>query len=206
MKKAFPYIIGGVVLVLLVVLMMGSAGKPQRKFDERVTLRRGDKIPYGTRVAWELLPTMFTDARFIYDRKSSTYWDSLDYSESRQAVVVVADYFDADRSELDEMADFVKNGNYVFIVSRAASDEVSSFFDVTFNSDYYPGYSVEDDDSLRVQLNPAIFPNTGVYSYPGKKYDGSFYKLDSLHTTVLGRDEKGHPNFVQLNQGRGSFF
>jgi hypothetical protein len=55
MKKLIPYIIG-LVIVFLLAWVISQAGRPVRNFDERVTLRPSDKIPYGTAAAKSLLP------------------------------------------------------------------------------------------------------------------------------------------------------
>src|SRR6186713_857884 len=114
MKKILPYVLGGVLLVLLIVIMISTSNGPQRKMDERITLRQGDKIPYGTRVARELLSSLFPGAATPFDRKYPGAWDSIDLTEPRQAVVLIADYFDASNEELEELAGFVEQGNYVF--------------------------------------------------------------------------------------------
>ena len=206
MKKAFPYILGAFVLVLLVVLMTSNATKPPRKFDDRVTLRQSDKIPYGYRAAKDLLPSLFPDAKIYLDRVYPGGWDSIDQADRNQAVFIVADYLDADKEELDELASFVKRGNYVFMIHRTASDDVNSFFDITYNNSYSVYSTVDDGDSLKVKLESPAFANQTVFTYPGKKYAGAFYKVDTSTTAVLGRSENGLPNFVRLNSGKGSFF
>jgi len=206
MKKAFPYILGALVLVLLVVLMTSNAAKPPRKLDERVTLRQSDKIPYGYRAAKDLLPSIFPNAMIHVDRVYPGGWDSIDVVDRNQAVFVIADYFDADDEELNELASFVKRGNYVFIIHRSASDDVNSFFDVTYNNSYSIYTSNEEEDSLMVRLESPAFSNQQVFTYPGKKNAGSFYKVDTTTTAVLGRGDNGLPNFIRLNQGKGSFF
>lgn len=205
MKKALPFVIGAVVLALVVALVASNPGGTQRRMDERVTLREHDKIPYGTRVARELLPSLFpgTDVRLENARAGS--WDSLRIGGNNQAVILMADYFDADRDELQELADFVERGNYVFIISRAAADEVGTFFGVSY-SNLSSFFGAPVSDSLHVSLKPPAFTAAVDYTYPGKKYDGTFYIKDSAKALVLGQNERGLANFVQLKKGGGSFF
>ena len=83
MNKSFPYILGGIVLVLLVVIMTSNATKPLRKMDERITLRQADKIPYGLRAATKCyLP--FSQMLAIYtDKEYPGRWDSIDVMEEQ---------------------------------------------------------------------------------------------------------------------------
>jgi len=204
MKKLLPYVLGGVLLILLIVIMSSTSTKPPRKMDERITLRQGDKIPYGTRVARELLSSLFPGAATPFDRKYPGAWDSIDVTEPRQAVILIADYFDADNEELEELAGFVEQGNYVFIISRAVSDDVPSFFNLSFRNNYYSSFS--SSDSLKVRLEAPTFASSTSFTYPGQKHDGSFSTINTGYTSVLGRNGEGEPNFIQLNKGSGSFF
>lgn len=203
MSKAFPYIIGLVVLVLLGFLMMSNRAKQTRRMDERITLRQQDKIPYGTRVARELLPSLFPSAETPYDVSYPGNWDSIITDDDKQAVIVMSDYLDADETELKRLADFVEEGNYVFLISRSVSDAVSNYFHLSVQSDYY---SAAGGDSLRLRLEAPGYRDDSVYTYPGKKYEGSFSSVDTAYTAVLGRNSRGMPNFIRLNKGKGSFF
>lgn len=205
MKKAMPFIVGGVLLLLLVILMVSSKGTSQRRLDETVTLREIDRIPYGTRVARELLPSFFPNARFPFDRKYPGAWDSIETYRSNQAVIMVADYFEADRDELETLSDFVERGNHVFLVARNVSDDLSSFFRFGLHTQFSPYFETEGD-SLRLKLEQPAFRTTVLYTYPGRKYESYFTSLDSVHTVILGRNDKGYANFIRMDKGRGSFF
>src|SRR5690606_34616600 len=45
-----------------------------------------------------------------------------------------------------------------------------------------------------------------VYSYPGKRFDFHFYKIDSSTTTVLGYNKEDKPNLIHLKAGDGNLF
>lgn len=202
MKKVFPYLIGVIVLVLLVVIMAANKTVAVRRMDERITLKQQDKIPYGTRAAKELLPSLFPGTGTPHDAKYPGEWDSVDVDEPNQAVILIADYFDADEEELERLSDFVSGGNYVFLIARSASDAFSNYFNITFRSDYY----TSSNDSLKMRLEPPAYATDVSYTYPGKKYDGSFYAVDTAYSFILGRNAAGLPNFIRLNKGKGSFF
>ena len=51
MKKYLPYIIGFIALLTITIILLNSKHQEQRVFDERITLNRRDKIPYGTSAA-----------------------------------------------------------------------------------------------------------------------------------------------------------
>lgn len=208
MNKSLPYVLGAVAVALLVYLMITArnAAAPERYFDERVTLRQRDAIPYGTKVARRLLPEMFPYATVPYEVSSPFSWDSVNAFQANQAVIVVADFLDADEDELEEMAAFVEEGNYVFLIAHSFSAAVPNYFGAATNTGYYNYYNTDAADSFRTRLEPAAFGPDSFYSFPGLKADGYFHTLDTLRTTVLGRNEQGYPNFVRMDRGTGSFF
>lgn len=208
MKNTYPYIIGGVVLLFFVVLLLGSKGRPaqQRRMDERITLRHQDKIPYGTAVAKELLPSLFPTASVQDDARYPGSWDGINAYDSNQAVILIADYLDADTDELNELRSFAAHGNSVFVIARSFSDATANFFNLTFNN-YYDLFAGSQQDSLRIQLQAPVFStDTVFFTYPGRRYEGSIRKFDSARTTVLGRNEGGWADFIGMKKGSGNIY
>lgn len=200
MKKALPYITGGAALLLLVLLLLANR---TRRLDERITLLQKDKIPYGTAVAKHLLPTLFPQAQIYTDARYPGSWDDIDPAGSNQAVILMADYFNADVEELKHINRFISNGNTVYIIARALSDDAAGFFNLRSGSEAI--FFQQDADSLQVKLNKPPFAIDTFFVYPGKKYDGLFYQTDKRNTALLGQGSGG-VNFVQLNKGRGRFY
>ncbi|HVF97983.1 MAG TPA: DUF4350 domain-containing protein, partial [Flavisolibacter sp.] len=159
MKKVFPYVLGAVVVVLLGFIIASSSAGPYRRFDERLTLRATDRIPYGTRVAYELLPSLFPLAKTMAEVAAPGNWDSLSSVEDNQAVILVADYFDADIEELERLTEFVERGNHVFVIARTAANDVETYFG--FSSTVIGSYNGDDaSDSLHVNLVSPAFSKT----------------------------------------------
>ncbi|HVF81185.1 MAG TPA: DUF4350 domain-containing protein [Flavisolibacter sp.] len=201
MKKLFPYIIGAGLVLLLTIVIALDTTTPLRRMDERITLKQQDKIPYGTRVARELLSSLFPFSATPYDTKYPGGWDSIDTGKPNQAVILIADYLDADEDEVKRLSEFVFKGNYVFIVARSASDALCNYFKISFRSEYH-----SSNDSLKVRLEQPAYTSPAYYTYPGKKYEGYFYNVDTSQNFILGRNWAGFPNFIQLKKGAGSFF
>jgi hypothetical protein len=107
---------------------------------------------------------------------------------------------------LAKLLEFAKNGNYVFISAKTFSSATIEFFGFEYNS-----FSVSDfmqvlEDSVKATLEPAVFPQSGSFAYPGIKYESYFNHLDTAVTGVLGRSDNGQPNFIQFNVGEGKIF
>jgi hypothetical protein len=205
MKKLVPYlVVAGILALITIVIVLGNR-KRTRKMDERITLKEKDKIPYGFAAAKELSASLFPNASFFSDENVPGYWDEISMNSDKQAVIVVAGYFNADDTELNRLMRFVKNGNYVFVITQSFSEEAQSAFRFTYGQDgsiIFGG----GGDSLKVRLMKPFFPSDSLYIYPGKKFGSWFESLDTLHTVVLGRNEDNNPNFIRFNHGDGALF
>ena len=207
MKKYFPYILATVVVIALGILLVSSAKKRPRKMDERITLRKQDKIPYGFFAARNLLPSLFPSATIYSDKFAPGYWDSVSSTGYNQAVFLVSRNLNADEEELNQLLNFAKKGNFVFIICKSLSYDASLFFgfddyDLLEEDDFVS----EEGDNLGVQLVSPRFNDVRTYLYPGKRYAGYFKKVDTSFTTVLGKNRSGYPNFIQFKTGIGGIF
>ncbi|HWJ91092.1 MAG TPA: DUF4350 domain-containing protein [Flavisolibacter sp.] len=206
MKKNLPYIIAVVLLVVLAVLLISNKKNAPRQFNDRISLRQRDKIPYGTSVAKSLLPSIFPGAKIFFDNKGPGNWDSLTTTSYNQALILVAADFNADESELNRLLSFVQQGNYVFIISRTFSAAARRTFNFTTYEHSFSDFVGGGNDSLSVKLDEPGALLHHFIVYPGKKYSSSFISLDTLRTKVLGRDEENYPDFIEMKSGNGRFF
>ena len=207
MKKAFPYILGAVALIALVVLLLGAVGKRNRVMDERITLRLKDKIPYGFYVARQLLPTLFPEAKVYSDRRAPGYWDSLNIRRGNQAVFLVGKIFQANDEELDNLLSFAQNGNYVFIITHTMSYDAMRFFGWgNGNVEVENSFLMNKPDSTSFSLTDTRFAGKKTYHFPGKRYAAYINDKDSSRSVTLCKNEYGYPNFVQFRTGAGYIF
>lgn len=210
MKKATPYILLALVAVALIAMFVTGAGR-KKKMDERVTLRKKDKIPYGTWVAFHSLPQMFPSASVYTSRKEPGLWDVIDEDSSNQLFIAITPRFMADDYEMNKLISFVENGNDVFISTNSVSDDVEdklecSVFNVNHPTIFDQQGLITGYDSLFMHLAKPPFTGTTAFSYPGKNLDGSFKKYNELTSTVLGHGEMNDANFIHLKAGKGNFY
>ena len=207
MNKYLPYFFALLLAGALILLFVTGNNKKSRRLDERITLRKKDKIPYGAAVAYNNLPYLFPKAAIYNSRQEPGYWDSLSNYESKQVFLSISGRLNADESEMKRLISFAENGNDVFIITRylsAAADKIlkcsSSSYSVSLFSDD------DMEDSLHIKLNNPPFGKNIEYSYPGKKFDSYFDEIDSVTTDILGYNENGHPDFIHLRAGKGNFY
>lgn len=200
MKKFLPYIIALAIVVLLLSLVLNRGGRSLR-LDERMSLRQNEQAPYGTYAARQLLPGLFPHTAISFDRKKPGQWDSVVQTSYNQAAILICTEFFPDEEELFRLMYFARMGNYVYIVTRDFSEAADKFFSVLARPDW-----IDEEDSLKITLEPPVYKSRMQFTYPGRKYDARFAGYDSTRTVVLGRNADGDPNFIRMNMGQGSFF
>ena len=209
MKKALPYALGLLVLAgTLLLVFSGNSASGSRGFDQRVTLRKSDKIAYGTWLAFRQLNAVFPGARIFSEKKEPGYWDSISTYDPRQALLIVSERFNASEYELKRLQKFAANGNEVFICANEISYATETFFHCeTVSTDLQFEFETPGEtDSMVLFLDPG---NTGMprrFSYPGKHLEAYFSKVDTLMAEVLGRDKRQRPDFLRFRTGNGHMY
>ena len=188
-------------------MLLVSCGQQSKKLDERISLWRKDKIPYGTFYTYENLKYMFPDAEIIVNKRSPDRFKSFNLGESieipssgKSAMVIISPKVLPDESELNALFNYVSQGNHLFISSLDISDNLldSLKLKVAHASAYY-----RFNDSLTVEiLNPVTYESSS-FTYPGVMMDNSFSSLDSGITNISGKDKYGKANFVRFTYESG---
>jgi hypothetical protein len=211
LKKIVPYLLIAVVLTgILLLIYAGNRGgqSATKQLDRRLSFRKTDKIPYGTFIAYENLKHLFPKANISADRSRPGDWQTLTSYQKQQALLVVSPFFEAEHSDIDNLLEFVKEGNDVFVSTMKVSYYVQKVLkcDTYYPVDMLGGWRMNDQDTLTVSLNVEAKNKPVTYVYPGQRYDFWFYKYDTLTSTVLGYNEEGKPNFIHLKAGKGNFY
>lgn len=209
MKKAIPYIVIGVLLLLFIALIWG--GKKDQ-FDHRVTLNRKDKIPYGTYVAYNNLGYIFPGASLNVNKKEPGYWEDniVKYDTGNQAMLIVTKEFNANNQELTELFHFVNKGNDVLISAYDFSLDARHFFHM--NLGYADaGYPVDEFssglDTLELWLPSSPYTKEpSHFKYPGRKFYSFFESFDTSMSFVMSRAADSAIVCLRMRAGGGSFF
>ena len=203
MKGKYIYIIIALWITAVAFLLIMNAKNKPKKFDERITLRKTDKIPYGSFLAYENLQWIFPKTDILLNRsyfsESGWFWNE----KNRQALIIISPQFLADEDEMYDLIDFAQRGNDVFISTRRLSVTAME----SFNSKSSFSFDAIDlEDSLILSLKKPAFKENIVAAYPGRKFNTYLYEIDSSITQVLAVDEEGDPNFVRFQTGKGNIF
>jgi hypothetical protein len=173
--------------------------------DWTPTFSNKDKIPYGCELLYNVLPDIFPNQK-ISDEKVPIFSKKRNVKlTTKSSYLYVFRYFRADSLSLLKLLDYVQKGNSAFIVSEI-------FFGLddalNFQTSFVKDLALNDSVSINF-VNPSIRKSID-YKYQKQSAD-TYFKLnnglDHKGTyTILGKNDKGYPNFIQVNFGKGTFF
>jgi hypothetical protein len=191
-----------VIAYMLLLLSLASCQLNRTKqIDRRITLKRRDKLPYGTKVAYDGLSYLFPNSVISSNDKPLS---GLTSSEGKKAYMIISGSLDPSPTEINSLLDFVGAGNHVFISARRFGDSLLHTLGVKASYGYLSGGPM---DSLRVSVYHPLTGDSLTFSYPGDSFDGWVDNFDPQYTTVLGRDHLGRPNFIRFNyKGGGTLY
>jgi hypothetical protein len=196
--------------VLLTTMLLGGCNNSGKRLNERVTIWRKDKIPYGAFYAFEELSHVFPNAEIIIDKdapggasgsflKPNVQWlDKYSDHKGKTVSFILSPNVLPSSSELQSILNFVYEGNQVFASAFRFSPEMLDTLGL--KTAYSPGYF---SDSLEVSIEDPEKGRRMTFAYPGKQFDNYFSDIDTEFTTVLGRNENGQPNFVRISYNNG---
>jgi hypothetical protein len=207
LNKFLPYILGLLLLVAVILLFATGSNTKNRQLDERITLRKQDKIPYGTFVAYRNLKHIFPLASIYTNKFEPGFWDSLSIRDSKQAIIIVCGRFNPDEEEMKRLITFTQNGNDVFIsafIISELADRMLGCGSSSAYSSYMPDNAIQKD--MQISLLAPPFIKKIIYRYPGRTFNSYFSYINSNTTDTLGNNESEKPDFIHLRAGKGNFY
>jgi hypothetical protein len=212
-------------LIFLCLSCAGCSCKKQKKLDNRISLWRLDRVPYGTRYAYENLSSIFPHAEIRTSNRFPILFQNDGDADTLRTLIILTPAFFPEPEEMKSLVRFAAAGNQVFISSRFFDDSVFSTLHIKLNRSVVRRIS-NISDSLRIQdsgkkkdpgiefgsvkdsgaavsiLEP-VRMNWMTYSYPGVFSENHFGELDSVHVRTIGRNELGEPDFIRIAYARG---
>ncbi|WP_018629685.1 DUF4350 domain-containing protein [Niabella aurantiaca] len=209
MKKYLPYLLGLLLIIVLLFLFAKGAQKnSEKKPSTFVSFKKEDKNPYGTYVAYHSLKRFFPRAGIIENTKNILNDTLFSHGRTGRLFVSIGPRMALSSYELDELMNFIEEGNNVFISCFQPGDELEQQIDARVSTGVLYSYPFADygPDTLHLELDSIPLQKAYATSYPGVALEGYFVRTDRNTTRILGRGHDGRANFIQLKKGKGSLF
>jgi hypothetical protein len=185
------------ILAACLILSGCSCNRP-KKLDRRVSLWRMDKIPYGTKYAFENLAYIFPKARIFTGNKFPALFQRPGDDDTIRCLIIISPQFIPEEDEMNSLIRYAAGGNQVFISALYFADTVFNMLHLKERENLYA-----EGDSTQISVVDGTGSNWFSYSYPGYSMDPYFEAFDTVHTKILGTDVKGDPDFIKIPYAHG---
>ncbi len=170
--------------------------------DWSATYINKDKIPFGTKVLYELLPDVF-EKQNVQSLRIPIYNHLTDNKlPTKSNYIFICRDFEISKNDRKQLLNYVKKGNTVFISAYGFPDSLTKTL----------GFKAElKDPTLRDTalvmnfVNPTFAKKNG---YVFKHDDGrNYFKITrSKQITILAKNARNEPIFLKINYGKGQFY
>ena len=196
------------ILLLLAGIYVFVNNKKDKEFDKKITFKKNDPRPYGTKVLYNSLKQLYPNKRFIVNTKSPGFWCYEDSVKNGDNILFIhTKQFEPSEYELKLIESFVYQGNTVFITSAKFNEVTKTFFDVDFNEYGFNLFGIANySDSVNTYLKTPLFKTDTTYLNYGFSSSTGVEKYDTSKTLVVGENHKKQPNFIALKIGEGNLY
>jgi hypothetical protein len=170
----------------------------KKRLDKRVSLWRLDKIPYGTRYAFENLSSLFPKAEIRTSNRFPVIYSNQTLPDSNRALIILSPLFAPEPDVMKSLIRFAASGNQIFISSGEIDDTVLSMLHLKQKREMF-SYR----DSGELSIRDPYSKEWAKFVYPGYSYDSYFDGVDTGYTGILGKNSRGLPDFVRIGYDHG---
>lgn len=190
-----------ILLATVTAYMLFEYYRP-KPLNWKPTYENDDKIPFGTRALFELLPDVMQQQPVQTTRLPVYNFLSETTVSTPSNYVFVCRNFNADRSDQRKLLQYVSRGNNALVSAYKFPDSLGVVL----------GFKAEEknptlrDSTLRQNfVNPPLSKPAG-YNFFHDDGRNFLTVKKPQNVTILGRNARNEPIFIRIRYGKGQFF
>lgn len=210
-KNNRKYIIVLALCFLALITIQMLSPKP---ISWKASYVKKDKIPYGASALHQMLPFLF-GKKNISDEELPLYSVLHDSDFKNTNYILINDLLSIDTLELNELSEFVRKGNNVFIAANKLEGgfyphfnikTADAFFeDPSFRSDS-GSINMFGDSPTKINFVSKKLKTKEGYTFSKVFRNSYFSTIDTSRTIILGMTSDHRPNFISMKEGAGHFY
>jgi hypothetical protein len=200
MKKYILYII---IVAIVFAGVIISQNNEKKEVNWSPTFYRSDKIPYGTRIFYDLASLKFPDNKIeTIDDPGELLSDNGGYSKSGN-LIIVQNSLNEMVTDVNSIMEFAAKGNNVFIAANSLSKKIED----SLKFKVYPGLFFQSPISIQeITLSNPALKSDSAWKIKKALSEAYFSGLDTETTTILGKDWGNQANFIRIRWGEGNIY
>lgn len=193
-------------LLLLVITLCTSCNVQQPVIPSlKETFSKKDKNPFGSYVFYSQVKQLFYNNELHSKNENfETVWQNI--ADTASIYISVSKNLFLSEAGQKAMLSYVNNGNSLFISSENID---SSLLDSLGCKTLRPNLYEEQLADMRytsVEVDTVFYERTQPYSYFYFPLNRHFTQYDTSTTNVLGTNQWGKVNFIEVYYGKGRFY
>jgi hypothetical protein len=190
-------------LILLVIIVTEVARPTPLSWKSSFTAV--DKIPFGSYVLFEELPSLFKDATIEKIKRDPYEFLKEDSYENNSAYIFINDYISIDKQQLKSFKTYVASGNTILLSARNFGQLISDSLLTETKQDY----SILENDLKSRFFNKSLQQDS-ISAFKKGVYKSVFTAIDTTNTKALGYYDLEEPNtkslnYISISFGKGKF-
>lgn len=185
--------------VILVLYIIAQLNRP-KAINWAETLDARDKIPFGAWILNNHLRDVFPGANIAVYR-APVYNVIAEDSVQNSSYIIVAPSINLSKTDYDQLSQYIKKGNDVFIAAAYFGTLFFKHFGVATGNAFELNSKKNPVNFLSPTLNPKKY-----YSIDRGIGSSYFSGFDTAKAVVLGENASHDANFLQFKIGKGSLF
>ena len=173
-----------------------------KPIDWTPTYSNKDKIPFGTKATYELLPDVFKNEKVTQLRVPIYNYLSENPTLPKSNYIFVCREFIIDLNDQKQLLNYAKRGNNVFISAYYFPDSLTKTLGIIA---MLKDPTLRDTALVMNFVNPALSKKGG---YVFAQDDGRNYFLVKKpeNVTILAKNARNEPIFLKIKYGKGAFY
>jgi hypothetical protein len=185
-----------IVFVVLVIIKMFTP----EPTDWSPSYSKNDKIPFGSYILYNQLTDLFPNKK-IESTNLPFYNITNDRKIDNKNIIIICNQFNPDELDAKILKKLLEDGSDIFIAANSIGKFVTDTLKLSTNYSFFGGF-----DSASVNFSNPILKRNDDYRFTKGNYNHYFASFDTSKVKVLGTNDIGFANFLNVKIGSGNLY
>lgn len=185
-----------IVFIVLVIIKMFTP----EPTDWSLSYSKNDKIPFGSYILYNQLSDLFPDKK-IESTNLPFYNITNERKIENKNIIIICNQFDPDELDAKILINLLEDGSDIFIAANSIGKFITDSLRLSTNYSFFGGF-----DSAYVNFSNPVLKRNDDYRFTKGNYNHYFASFDTSKVIVLGINDIGFANFLNVKIGRGNLY
>lgn len=192
-------------LFLVLTILCTACMKENTLPSLKETFAKKEKDPFGTYVFYDQAALLFNRNKINTKKENfETVWQHI--SDTASLYIIVSKNLFLTQEGKNAMLDYVDSGNSLLISTEYMDTDLMKSLNCDINYNHQLNETLLSMRNTSVKMDSVIYESDDVYPYFYFPFINYFSKIDTGTTNILGRNELGKPNLIEVFYGKGKFY